>query len=137
MRARSAGYRGMRLRMCGSAMCGSCGRGSAPAGIEQVVPPELEYQYPEPGMFGVMPAYGFYPACEGDNADERGHELHGEGYAAAVLAVGRAGRGFFQHQGQREEGVPAFMLKNVEQFRTHEVRGMADMVKEKVEAGKF
>jgi polygalacturonase len=34
--------------------------GGAPASTAQIQPPELENHYPEPGMFGPMPASGFF-----------------------------------------------------------------------------
>jgi polygalacturonase len=112
--------------------------GGAPEGIEQVVPPENEFQYPEPGMFGVMPTYGFFirhvKGIELNNIEMsyNNKDMRPPFWLQDVNVAE------FNHiKAQREAGVPLFMLKDVEAFRTHEVRGMADTFKEKVEQEKF
>jgi polygalacturonase len=110
--------------------------GGAPAGIEQVVPPELEATYPEPGMFGVMPAYGFFirhvKGIELDNIDMTytAKDMRPPFWLQDVQDAD-----FFNINAQREEGVPMFMLNNVEQFRSRDVRGMEDAFKDKVDKG--
>jgi len=112
--------------------------GGAPAGIEEVVPPELEYQYPEPGMFGVMPAYGFFIRhVKGITLDNVEMNCVKKDLRPPFWLLDVQDADFVNIKAQREEGVATFLLKNVEQFRAHEVRGMADTVKEKVEAGKL
>jgi hypothetical protein len=112
--------------------------GGAPAGIEKVVPPELEYQYPEPGMFGVMPTYGFFIRhVKGISLNNIDMTYTAKDMRPPFWLFDVQDADFFNIRAQREQGVPMFMLKNVEQFRTHEVRGMADVSKEKVEEGTF
>jgi hypothetical protein len=45
------------------------------------------------------------------------------------------GADFYNIKAPHEEGVPTFMLKDVKDFRTHEVRGVSDTFKESVESG--
>jgi polygalacturonase len=112
--------------------------GGAPAGIEQVVPPELEYQYPEPGMFGVMPAYGFFIRhVKGISLNNIDMTCRTKDMRPPFWLFDVQNSDFFNITAQREEGVPMFMLKDVEQFRTREVRGMPDVEKEKVDSGKL
>jgi len=112
--------------------------GGAPAGIEQIVPPELEYQYPEPGMFGVLPAYGFFIRhVKGITLSNIDMSCTNKDMRPPFWLLDVQDADFFNIKAQREEGVPTFMLKNVEQFRAHDVRGMADTVKDKVDTGKF
>jgi hypothetical protein len=112
--------------------------GGAPAGIEKVVPPELEAQYPEAGMFGVLPAYGFFirhvKGIELNNIDMT-YDKKDMRPPFWLFDVQDAD--FFNINAQREDGVPMFMLKNVEQFRTREIRGMSDTFQDKVDTGNF
>ena len=112
--------------------------GGAPAGIEKVVPPELEYQYPEPGMFGVMPTYGFFIRhVKGITLSNIDMSYDKKDMRPPFWLFDVQDSEFFNIKAQREEGVPTFMLKNVEQFRAHDVRGMADVMKDKVDSGTF
>jgi polygalacturonase len=112
--------------------------GGQPAEAADRQVPENQYMYPEPGMFGAMPAYGFFirhvNGIELSNIEMsyRDKDMRPPFYLEDVKVAE------FNHiKAPREEGVPLFNLKNVEDFRTHEVRGMADTTKDKVEAGKL
>jgi polygalacturonase len=83
--------------------------------------PEREKEYPEPSMFGLIPAYGFFIR------HARGVELHNvtvsflqdDRRPAFVLHDVKAVE--FQHVKSRKlEGVPTFVLMNVEDFRSDE-----------------
>ena len=112
--------------------------GGAPAGIEKIVPPELPYQYPEPAMFGVMPAYGFYirhvKGCSLNNIDMT---CTNKDMRPPFALSDVQDADFFNINAQREDGVPMFMLNQVEQFRARAVRGMDDTSKDKVDSGTF
>ncbi len=99
--------------------------------------PELENRYPDPFEFvreAAIPAYGFFLR------HAQGIELNNvqvafekeEGRPAFVLddvkdvACNHV-------RAQAAPGVPTFMLKNVEDFRAHQCRGVADTQIEKVE----
>ena len=79
--------------------------------------PEREKEYPEPSMFGMMPAYGFFlrhvNGVELNNV-EVGF-LQEDGRPAFVLDTVRAVD--FQHvKARKAAGVPAFVLLHVEDF---------------------
>jgi polygalacturonase len=110
--------------------------GGAPEGIEKVVPPELEYQYPEPGMFGVMPAYGFFIRhVNGITLTNVAMTCTNKDMRPPFWLQDVQGADFFNVKAPHEEGVPTFMLKDVQDLRAHEVRGVNDTVKESVGAG--
>jgi polygalacturonase len=112
--------------------------GGAPAGIEKVVPPELEATYPEPGMFGVMPAYGFYIRhVNGITLNNIAMTYTTKDMRPPFALFDVQDADFFNINAQREPGVPMFMLKSVTQFRAHEVRGMQDTFTDKVDTGTF
>jgi polygalacturonase len=102
-------------------------------------PPENENDYPEPWMFGEIPAYGFFirhvKGIEMNNVqvsylkedfrpafvlnDVKGAKFH---YVDAQLAP----------KGQAPI-VPTFVLKNVEDFNTHQCGSVTDIQLERVE----
>ena len=82
--------------------------------------PEREKEYPEPSMFGMLPAYGFFlrhvKGIELNNV-EVGF-LKEDGRPPFVLDAVKAAD--FQHvKAQKAAGVPAFVLLNVEGFSVH------------------
>jgi polygalacturonase len=110
--------------------------GGAPAGIEKVVPPENEFMYPEPGMFGVMPASAFFIRhVNGISLNNIDSTCEKKDMRPPFWLLDVQNADFFNIRAPHEEGVPMFMLKNVTNFRTHEVRGLADTAKEQVESG--
>jgi polygalacturonase len=112
--------------------------GGAPAGIEKVVPPENEHQYPEPGMFGVMPTYGFFIRhVDGIQLSDIQMTYVEKDMRPPFHLLDVKNAEFSNIKAQRESGVPMFQLKDVENFRTHDVRGVADTVKEKVAEGTY
>jgi polygalacturonase len=87
---------------------------------EPYATPEREREYPEPSMFGMMPAYGLFIR------HARGIELNNvevgfmkeDRRPAFVLESVRAAD--FQHvKAQKAEGVPSFVLINVADFTVH------------------
>jgi hypothetical protein len=112
--------------------------GGAPAGIEKVSPPEMEYTYPEPGMFGVMPAYGFFIRhVKGIRLSDIEMTYNAKDMRPPFWLFDVQDAEFRDINAQREPGVPMFMLKDVEQFRARDVRGIEDASKEKVDSGKI
>ncbi len=112
--------------------------GGQPAEAAERVVPENEYAYPEPSMFGALPAYGFFirhvDGVELNNVDMtyREKDMRPPFYLEDVKNAD-----FTNITAQREEGVPAFILKNVENLTTHQYRGLEDVKKDKVEEGKL
>ena len=89
--------------------------------------------YPEPQNHGPMPAYGFFVRhVEGlemrnievsyDRPDVRPPFVIEHVKDAALSNVSAQGH----------EGAPKFILRNVEDFRAHRVRGVADVERAKV-----
>jgi len=90
-------------------------------------PPEKENAYPEPGMFGTTPSYGFYirhvNGIEFNNVQVSytDQEARPAFYLNDVKNVD-----FLHVKALRTEGVPEFVLKNVENFRTHFTMSIPD-----------
>ena len=112
------------------------GGGAADAVQREV--PELEYAYPEPGMFGAMPAYGFFirhvNGIELSNVDMTVLE---KDMRPPFYLLDVKNSEFNHIDAPREADVPAFILKGVENFRTHQVRGVEDTSKDSVPDGKY
>jgi polygalacturonase len=103
-----------------------------------IEPPERENNYPEPSMFGTIPAYGFYLR------HVQGLEMHdvevsfdkADVRPAFVLddVKGADLRGI---KAQRGADAPLFVLKNVTDFNLLQSKGVADTRLERVELKKF
>jgi hypothetical protein len=100
--------------------------------------PEREKDYPEPSMFGLLPAYGFF------FRHVRGIELNGVGVgfmqedrrpAFVFDDVKRAW--LTQVSAQKASGVPSFVLKNIEDFRLNASALAADIHLDKVARKEF
>lgn len=82
-------------------------------------PPENEEEYPEPSMFGDIPAYGFYIRhVDGINMDnvEVGYMTDDQRPAFVLNDVKNAD--FHRVKAQHATGVPTFVLKEIEKFST-------------------
>ena len=93
-----------------------------------LAPPERENDYPEPRMFGEIPAYGFFirhvKGIELSNVEVS--YLKEDLRPAFVLWEVRGAD--FQHvKAQHAPEVPTFVLKNIEDFSLHQVKGLADV----------
>lgn len=100
--------------------------------------PEYEEDYPEPQRMGTMPAYGFFirhvSGIEMNNIDIR----YNADEARPPFVLNDVKGVELNHvKAEPVPNAPLFILKNVEGFGTHQVRGVPDGVKEKVEDGKF
>jgi polygalacturonase len=90
-------------------------------------PPERETNYPEPSMFGELPAYGFFIR------HAKGIELNGvevsyinEDQRPAFVLSDVQDTSFINVKAQHAPNVPVFMLKNVADFSTHACRDVPD-----------
>ena len=101
---------------------------------EPYATPEREKEYPEPSMFGMLPAYGFFIR------HARGIELNSveigvmkeDRRPAFVLESVKAAD--FQHvKAQKTEGIPSFVLFKVEDFSVHASPMTPDARLEKVD----
>lgn len=91
-------------------------------------PPENEDKYPEPSMFGEIPAYAFFIR------HVRGIELNDvevsylkEDLRPAFILDDVKNADFHRVQAQHGPDVPVFVLKNVESFGTHRCRPTPDV----------
>ena len=89
-------------------------RGGGKKELADVQPPERETNYPEPSMFGEIPAYGFFIR-------------HAKGVSLSNVEVSYLS----------EEFRPAFVLNDVLDFTIYQCKGVADMHLDRVEAKKF
>lgn len=101
-------------------------------------PPERETNYPEPSMFGDLPAYGFFIR------HAKGIELNNvevsylkEDFRPALVLVDVNSADFFRVKAQRAAGASIFDLKNVIDFRAYQCPGVADTHLERVEQKRF
>ena len=105
---------------------------------EPLATPEREDQYPEPSMFGLIPAYGFFIRhAEGVelNNVEVGYMTE-DTRPPFVLDDVRDAR-FHNVRAEKAEGVPTFMLRNVEEFRTEHTEGVSDTVVVRTESSEL
>ena len=103
-----------------------------------IEPPERENNYPEPSMFGTIPAYGFYVRhVKGlEMRDVEVSFMKDDARPPFVLddVKGVDLRGL---KAQRGMDVPMFVLKNVEDFSLWQSKGVADIRLERVALKKF
>jgi polygalacturonase len=113
-------------------------QGGGTADQAAVSPPEKETNYPEPSMFGTLPAYGFFIR------HVKGIELSGvtvsylkEDERPAFVLNDVDGVDFVNVTAQVAKNSFRFDLQNVSNFRVMQSRGVADMQLERVEQKKF
>jgi polygalacturonase len=101
-------------------------------------PPEKETNYPEPSMFGELPAYGFFIR------HARGVELSNvevgfmtEDLRPAFHLEDVRGANFLGVTAQKAADVPTFVLKNVEDFSVRDSRPVPDTRVERADSKKF
>jgi polygalacturonase len=80
-------------------------------------PPELETAYPEPSMFGTLPAYGFFirhaSGLDLDNVDVRYEQTDTR---PAIVLNDVVDADFHHDRADKAAGVPTFVLDNVDGF---------------------
>jgi polygalacturonase len=92
-----------------------------------IVPPENETEYPEPARLGVMPAYGFF--LRHVNGVEFNNVTVGtikEEFRPPFVLDGVRRAAFNNVDAPHAPGVPALLLKNVEDVTTWHSRGIPD-----------
>lgn len=91
-------------------------------------PPENEDIYPDPQMFGTMPASGFF-IRHTQNVEMHHVDVSFEKEdARPVFALEDVVGADFDHvKAQRAEGAPFFVLRQVTDFTTHNCSGASDM----------
>jgi polygalacturonase len=96
-------------------------------------PPEKEDTYPEPTMFGELPAYGFFIRhVKGLNMRDVEVSFLKEDMRPAFWLKNVAGADFQHVKAQRAADVPIFDLKNVTDFNTNQCWPLPDTRLEQV-----
>jgi polygalacturonase len=91
-------------------------------------PPENEQAYPEPAMFGVIPAYGFFIRhVKGIKMSDVEVQYLQEDLRPPFILDDVKDATFSYVRALRAAGVPIFVLKNVEDFNTHECSEVPDV----------
>jgi polygalacturonase len=103
-----------------------------------VEPPEKETNYPEPSMFGVLPAYGFFIRhAKGVELNNVEVSYLNEDLRPAFVLEDVKGADLFRVKAQKAEGAFVFLLKNVTDFSVQQSRPVSDTRLERVEQKKF
>ena len=98
-------------------------------------PPEKEDTYPEPTMFGELPAYGFFIRhVKGLEMRDVEVSYLKEDARPPFVLTDVMGADFQHVKAQRGDGVPTFVLKNVADFSTHQCWPLPDMRLDRVDA---
>jgi len=100
--------------------------------------PERENDYPEPSMFGLLPAHGFFirhvTGLQVRNLDV-GYKQED---TRPVFVLEDVRDADFSHiRAEHAAGVPIFVLKSVEKFSTHQCDGLPDIQLDKAENRNF
>jgi polygalacturonase len=101
-------------------------------------PPEMESTYPEPVMFGEIPAYGFFIRhVNGLRLDNVEVSFMKEDMRPAFWLNDVKGAEFFRVRAQRSAEVPTFVLNEVEDFSVQQSHPLPDTRLEKTKQGKL
>jgi len=109
-------------------------KGGAPKEQASAEVPELEDGYPDPRNFGEIPAYGFFirhvKGIELNNVDVG---FMADDFRPAFILDDVKDAEFNNVTAQNAVGVPTFVLKNVDDFKTHQCKPVPDTQIESVE----
>ena len=101
-------------------------------------PPERETDYPEPSMFGEMPAYGFFIRhVKGLNMSDVEVSFMKPDMRPAFVLIDVKDADFQHVKAQRGPDVPTFVLKDVENFSTNQCWQVPDKRLERVSLEKL
>jgi polygalacturonase len=101
-------------------------------------PPEKEDAYPEPAMFGELPAYGFFIRhVKGLQMNDVEVSYVKEDARPAFVMNDVKGADFFRVRAQHGADLPTFALKDIEGFSVQQSWPLADTRLEKVDRKKW
>ncbi len=113
-------------------------RGGGTTADAALEPPEREKNYPEPSMFGTLPAYGFFIRhARGITLSNIEVSYLKDELRPAFVLEDVQGADFFRIKAQKAQSMPTFALKNVEDFSVMQSRPVADTRIERTEQKKF
>jgi polygalacturonase len=108
-------------------------RGGGTKADAAVEVPERENNYPEPSMFGAIPAYGFFVRhVKGLEMRDVEVSFAKEELRPAFVLDNVKGADLRGLKAQRAANVPMFVLKNVEDFSVQQTKGVPDTRLERV-----
>lgn len=94
-----------------------CYRGGGTEEQAKIQPPEIPAEYPEPSMFGEMPAYGFYIRhVDGIDMNNVKVAYMTKDMRPAFVLDSVNNADFVTIRAQHEQDVPVFVLKDVKNF---------------------
>jgi len=100
--------------------------------------PENEKNYPEPSMFGTIPAYGFYIRhAKGISFDNVEVSFADDEARPAFLLENVKGIEFFRTNAQLSKDAKMFVLKNVSDFSVQQSKNISNMKLEQIEKREF
>jgi hypothetical protein len=103
-----------------------------------VEPPEKERDYPEPSMFGDIPAYAFFIRhAKGIKMSDIEVSFLKEDIRPPFMLNDVKGADFRAISAQHAPDVPIFVLKKVEDFKLHQCQGLPDTQRQIVEQEEF
>ncbi len=102
-------------------------KGGAPKEQTEIAVPEKENAYPDPQEFGKIPAYGFF-IRHVKNIEMKDIEMkvENEDSRPPFMLEDVSGATFINVDAQLSKGVPAFILKNVTNFKTLNCENIPD-----------
>ena len=113
-------------------------RGGGKKELADLQPPERETNYPEPSMFGELPAYGFFIRhAKGVSLSNVEISYLSDEFRPPFVLDDVNGVSFNHVTAQKAGNVPTFVLRNVLDFNTHGTKGVADTHLDRVELKKF
>ncbi|HWW76710.1 MAG TPA: glycosyl hydrolase family 28 protein, partial [Pyrinomonadaceae bacterium] len=113
-------------------------RGGGTRAQAAIEPPEKETNYPEPSMFGDLPAYGFFIRhARGVELSNVSVGFMAEDLRPAFHLEDVRGAAFTNVAAQKAADVPTFVLKNVEDFAVRLSRPVPDTRVEQTESKRF
>lgn len=103
-----------------------------------LVPPERETNYPEPSMFGDLPAYGFFIRhVNGIEMSNVAVSYLKPEFRPAFVIMGTSNARFSNVSAQTAPGTSIFDLRDVANFSAYQCQGVPDMHLERVAEKKF
>lgn len=100
--------------------------------------PEQAAAYPEPSMFGLLPASGLYVRhAEGITVHNVKFEFMETDTRPVVVLEDVSDVEFAHFEAETAEGSPQFVLRGVEDFSAHQVKGLEDLQRNEVENESF
>jgi len=104
----------------------------------EIVVPEKEDAYPEPTMFGTLPAYGFFIRhAKGIKLSNIQLITMEQDLRPAFILDDVKDAKFNNITVPKVEDIPTFVLKKVEDFKLHQCRGLPDTQRDSVEQDKL